>query len=156
MDDDLVGGEPRLPDSYKLSPHLTVGEVRCKCGTCGFGTHEGDLKQEIINLFEGIRHAAGDHPIKVTSAARCVEHQINIRRMRGQTITPALARGSAHVRGLALDLKPPRGWTLECFYQLCCAHVKHGGCGFYGPEAGEFVHVDCMHEPNYYRRWREA
>ena len=143
-----------MRDDEKLSPHLTVGEVKCTCG-CGFGTEPGDLRPETAELFEAIRHAAGDLPITVTSACRCVGHQIEIYEARGETMTAERARGSAHVRGLALDLKPPEGWSLECFYQLCSAWVKQGGCGIYGPLNGNFVHVDCMHEPTFYRRWEK-
>ena len=53
----------------RLSKHFVQSEFECKCG-CGI---EVIVSQSLINLLEEIRVSTGE-PIRITSGARCIEH----------------------------------------------------------------------------------
>ena len=76
-------------------------------------------------VFEAIRHACGDHPLRVLSGYRTPAHN---RTVGG-------ARHSQHVQGRAIDLAPPRGWTVAGFHAVVRAvareHSRIGAVGYY-------------------------
>lgn len=119
----------------KLSEHLDSTEVACRCG-CGFGTHAGDLKQSVIDLFEQARAHFGNLPIVVVSGCRCPTHNEDV----------GGVRNSAHTEGLALDLLPPGRLGVVAFYAGLDSLVGDGGLGIYGAGTygadDDFCHID--------------
>lgn len=114
------------------SPHLTWAELSCKDGT----TYPEKFVEDgrvfrVAQMFEAIRLLCGEKPITVLSAYRTPEHN---RKIGG-------ARNSQHVQGRALDLKPPKGMSVEHFYSVIRSGAEAmgiGGMGLYNT----FVHVD--------------
>ena len=78
--------------SVRISPHLTTGEIACKCG-CGYGLDPADVPDRLPIRFEGIRSLV-NRPLWITSGARCEEHNE----------AEGGKENSAHLRILALDL----------------------------------------------------
>lgn len=137
-------GDPGLlPLSHKLSDHLTVGEIQCKCG-CGYGRSEGDISPEIVAIFEQIRKqlrkAIGQEtPLIISSGCRCRQHN---RAIGG-------AKKSRHLVCDALDIRKPNAIDYDTFYEICDQAVgDKGGVGKY--KSKSFVHVDAR---GYYQRW---
>jgi hypothetical protein len=78
--------------SVPLSPHLTTGEIACKCG-CGFGLDPADVSPDLPIRFELIRSLA-KRPLWIASGARCEEHNEE----------EGGVENSAHTRISALDI----------------------------------------------------
>jgi uncharacterized protein YcbK (DUF882 family) len=90
----------------------------------------------LADAFEAIRAACGHVPLRVLSGYRTPAHN---RRVGG-------ARASQHVEGRALDLAPPRGWTVEQFWRVIRDLTEItwiNGLGRYPT----FVHVDVRISP---------
>ena len=98
------------------SAHLTWAELSC---------HDADRTpypvrwresraRRLAAVFEAIRHACGDHPLRVLSGYRTPAHN---RTVGG-------ARHSQHVPGWAIDLTPPRGWTVTGFHTVVRAVAR--------------------------------
>ena len=129
----------------QISKHIKTSEIDCNCG-CGFGTHEGDLSQEIINAFERIRARCSeslgiDTAIIINSGCRCGEPTIehpeytNYNAKIGST-------AKNHPRGEALDPRCPLGMLYPTFYNICEEEIgDRGGVGKYTKQW--FVHIDC-------------
>lgn len=87
--------------------------------------------------FELIRQACGNKPIRVNSAYRSRERN---ERVGG-------ARNSLHMKGLAMDLAPPAGFTVREFFLVirALAYVGSGikGIGLYKTH----VHFDLRNSP---------
>lgn len=116
------------------SKHLTWKELACKDGT---PYPEEFIKDgrvyTLSNVFESLREHFGGKPIEILSAYRSAEHN---RKVGG-------ARNSQHVQGRALDLRPPKGYTLEQFYKEILWLAKNKlhdikGIGKYKT----FIHID--------------
>lgn len=75
-----------------VAHHFKPSEYRCKCG-CGL-----EPTAEMLEMADTIREWCGV-PITITSGARCKTYN-SILRQRGYRV----ARFSAHLEGLALDL----------------------------------------------------
>jgi len=89
--------------------------------------------------FEAIR-ALWDMEITVTSGYRSA----------AWNTTVGGVQGSYHRKGLALDLKPPEGISVEAFHAgiLDIAHEAGiRGVGFADENKGGFVHVDLRDSP---------
>ena len=90
------------------SPHLTWAELACKDGTAypseWMTTRAVPLAQE----FEAIRHAVGGKPVAVLSAYRTPAHNATV----------GGARHSQHLQGRALDLRPPKGMSVDRFHRV--------------------------------------
>ena len=115
------------------SPHLAWAELGCKDGTAYPPEFIQDGRvARLAAVFEAIRAACGDQPIAILSAYRSPAHN---RAVGG-------ARHSQHVQGRALDLRPPKGWTVSRFHhrirELAAALPELKGVGRYQT----FVHVD--------------
>ena len=123
------------------SSHLSWSELACRDGTSYPAEWRSTRAVKLAALFEAIRSACGNHPIRVLSAFRTPAHN---RRVRG-------APKSQHVQGRALDLAPPVGLTVMQFYARIKSLRQEGalpqlrGLGFYR-NAG-FVHVDTRPGP---------
>lgn len=113
------------------SPNLTWKELKCKDGTPYPQEFIEDGTVEVLAFtFELIR-ALYNKPITVTSGYRTKEYN----RLIGG------ARNSQHCLGKALDLKPPKGVSVERFYNDIKSRSEYlliGGLGRYPT----FVHVD--------------
>lgn len=114
----------------QLSEHLKRTEVQCHCG-CGFA----DMKPGMVHLFERIRALCcqikgRDVPIIVNSGCRCREHNKAI----------GGAKNSQHVRGNALDLRCPDGFTIDAFAGVCDTLNQTGAVIVYRKR--NFIHVD--------------
>jgi len=116
--------------------HLSLKELACKDGT-PYPPEWGSCRLPVLRAaFEAVRASCGGRPIAVNSAYRSPSHN---RKIGG-------ARKSQHVEGRALDLRPPRGWTVRRFHaHIRDHHPEVRGLGRYRT----FVHVDVR--PG--RRW---
>jgi uncharacterized protein YcbK (DUF882 family) len=74
-----------------LSEHFDTSEFACSCG-CGYGTREGDVSENLIDLLEEMRYEYG--PIRLTSGCRCAQHNAAV----------GGVANSAHTRGTAVDI----------------------------------------------------
>lgn len=115
------------------SPHLSWAELGCKDGTAYPAEFIQDGRvHRLAVLFEAIRAVCGHQPIAVVSAYRSPSHN---RKIGG-------AKHSQHVQGRALDLRPPKGWSVARFHQrirqLAPSLPDLKGIGRYA----SFVHVD--------------
>lgn len=115
------------------SPHLDWDELACHDGTNYPDWWKRERAVHLASVFEAIRAACGNKPIRILSAYRTPEHN---RVVGGAPL-------SQHVEGRALDLHPPIGYTAETFYrrirQLAeCEIGAIKGLGLYDT----FVHVD--------------
>lgn len=85
-----------------MSKYFSPEETKCKCGECDY-----DVKSSILQVADAIREEWGSG-IRVTSGARCPNYT-NYLRAHG---IPAALR-SAHIEGIALDLRPTNGKLRE-------------------------------------------
>lgn len=122
------------------SKNLSWSELSCKDGTPY--PDEYRLDGTVVNLsfvFEQIRTVCGNRIIKIHSAYRSKKHNTSIRG----------AKNSQHVLGKALDLAPPKGYTVKKFYDLIKTLAQTnvneiGGIGLYPT----FVHIDIRKRVN--------
>ena len=86
----------------------------------------------LASEFETIRKKVGS-PVKVASAFRTPDWN---RQVGG-------ARNSQHLQGRALDLRPPKSWTVERFYGVVRARALDPASRIYGlGKYQTFVHID--------------
>lgn len=71
--------------------HFKPAEFACKCGKCGLGID--DMNPYVLQKLDTARHTAAT-PFVVTSAVRCVAHNIRV----------GGVDDSSHVHGLAIDI----------------------------------------------------
>lgn len=138
-------------------PHVTEEELKCKL------CHEihGEPRTQLLDLFEDIRHALGDHPIAITDGSRCAARQALLQKTHGgakmSPHVPVLSRAQTVQYFHALDLVPTApltGWDVaKAAEQL---DVNAGiGVKLYN---GSFCHVDVAYlaeKKHWYpgRRW---
>lgn len=115
----------------KPSKHLTWAELACKDGTSYPYEYAQDGRLvKLVTMFEDIR-SIYNKPITVISAFRTPEWN---RKIGG-------AKHSQHVQGRALDLKPPKGISIEQFYEDIKYHAYAFGIRGIG-RYKTFIHVD--------------
>jgi uncharacterized protein YcbK (DUF882 family) len=122
-----------MGEDRRLSDHLMLHEVTCKCGQCD----GGGITPEMVLLFERIRAQCVackgvDIPITVSSGYRCPDHN--------ERVNPRTGRTGPHTKGIALDLLCPQGLKMDEFHGICLALNPLGGVGFYRRKG--FIHVD--------------
>ena len=134
----------------QISKHINSSEIACKCG-CGFA----DLDVKVAIVFERIRNEVSkkngkDTIIDISNGCRCGEKSkkhpnwTNHNKRAGSK-----AKNSRHIFGDALDLRVPKGYTKDEFYDLCDDIVnKLGGVGYY--KTKNIVHIDTR---GYHSRW---
>jgi len=121
---------PPLPAWVSL--HLTAKELACKDGTPYPGVWI-DRAVVLAAIFEEIRGACGDLPIRVGSAYRTEAHNARV----------GGAKHSQHLLGKALDLYPPPGMGLADFYKTIRRIALRPDCPVHGlGRYPTFVHVD--------------
>jgi uncharacterized protein YcbK (DUF882 family) len=106
----------------KLSKHFYRHEFACKCG-CGFDT----VDAELIDVLEDVRRQWGV-AVKITSAARCLEHNSSI----GSTDK------SQHVLGRAADIVVQNVAPIHVHNYLDSIYPNTFGLGSYD----NFTHID--------------
>lgn len=113
------------------SPHLSWPELACRDRLRT--PYPLDWREtravELAAAFEALRAAVG-LPLVVLSAYRTPAHN---RAVGG-------ARDSQHVQGRALDLLPPKGWTVLQLAAVARRIPQVRGLGIY--QAHGFVHID--------------
>jgi uncharacterized protein YcbK (DUF882 family) len=120
------------------SPHLTWGELGCKDGTPYPEKWRATRALHLAEEFERIRQVFGNNPITIGSAYRTETYN---RKVGG-------ARNSQHVEGRALDLYPPKGWSLEKFTAGILEIARSPKSRIYGVgKYPTFVHVDIRPAP---------
>lgn len=127
------------------SRNFSRRELACRCcGRC-------EMKAETLRMAEKIRIVLDDCPMKITSAFRCIKHNVAV----GGVSDPD--NPSKHTLGMAIDFVP-LGMDLKVAYEkILKAHKdgllpELGGIGYY-PEKG-FIHVDIYHAPDgHLRKW---
>jgi len=114
------------------SPHLTWDELACHDAQKTPYPMEWRATRavDLAALFERIRTACGDVPLRVLSGYRTPQHN---RRIAG-------APDSQHLHGRALDVAVPPELTFAQFYERIRTLHRTGGIGRY--EHAGFVHVD--------------
>lgn len=94
---------------------------------------------KLCEAFESLRAHLGGVPLRVTSAYRTAEHQ--------KRVNPR-AKRSYHVRGMALDIAVPKGYTTWTFHDAVGEWARGydgvGAVGYYP----RFVHVDVRSRVN--------
>lgn len=96
-----------------LSPHFDRREFLCRCPDPGCDGKTQPPDPRLIETLEALRAGAGGQPILVNSGRRCAAHN---RAVGG-------AANSAHVRGLAADLRVPDSARR---YALVAAAIRLG------------------------------
>jgi uncharacterized protein YcbK (DUF882 family) len=114
------------------SPHLSWAELACKDSTPYPREWRASRALVLADMFEAVRARVG-RPLVILSAYRTLEHN---RRVGG-------ARYSQHVEGRALDLRPPRGWTVARLVEAVREVPQVRGIGIYP----SFLHIDCRPSP---------
>ena len=108
-----------------LSEHFSKSEAACSCG-CGYGTRDGDVKPEILDLLERMREEYG-RPMHINSWCRCAQHNAAV----------GGVHNSAHTRGTAADIRCTSGANRRKLMDLAVMSYA-SGIGI----ARTFVHVD--------------
>ena len=109
------------------STHLTWAELACHdvARTPYPARWRQSRAGQLTRVFEAIRHACGDHPLRVLSGYRTPAHNRSV----------GGARHSQHVQGRAIDLAPPRGLTVTGFHAVVRAVAREnpriGAIGYY-------------------------
>jgi len=109
------------------SKNLSWAELACKDGTPYPEQWRTTRARDLAAAFEAVRDAVG-LPLVVLSGYRTSAHN---RAIGG-------ARASQHVEGRALDLLPPRGWTVTQLAAVVAGVPAVRGIGVYPT----FVHLD--------------
>lgn len=130
-----------MPDVLlRPSPHLSLAEVACKDGTPYPPEWYSTRLVLLAAEFEAIRTACGNVPIVIGSAYRTPAWNAHV----GGAVQ------SQHVEGRALDLYPPKGWTVAGLNWVVLSRANDrgviGGVGLYAT----FVHMDIrpsLHRP---------
>jgi uncharacterized protein YcbK (DUF882 family) len=113
------------------STNLSWKELNCKDGTEYPTKFILDGRAfKLAAAFEDIRRLY-NKPITVLSAYRSPTHNVKI----------GGARNSQHLQGRALDLKPPKGVTVDAFYDAIKRNAAEFGIGGIG-KYKTFVHID--------------
>lgn len=113
------------------SLHLNWEELACHDGTPYPSKFVTDGRIiEVVVMFERIRTMWG-LPIEILSAYRTVAHNASV----------GGAKSSMHLEGKALDLRPPKGITVQDFYNMILWNAKEIGVMGIG-KYPTFVHVD--------------
>lgn len=130
------------------SAHLSWSELACKDGT----PYPAQWEARALVLaaeFEAIRAIVGQ-PIVIGSAYRTPAYNAAI---------PGAAKRSQHMEGRALDLYPPKGWTIDRFYDAIHAWAIQDESKIFGiGRYATFVHIDIRPKPASGRlqAWRGA
>lgn len=96
------------------SPHLSWAELACKDGAQYPLRWRATRGRALGEVFEALRHACGDKPIRIISGYRSPAHN---RKVGG-------AKASQHMEGRALDLAIPDGLTLDQFEGIALALAR--------------------------------
>jgi uncharacterized protein YcbK (DUF882 family) len=113
------------------SEHLTWNELACHDGTFYPQPWRVNRAIQLAEIFELIRTKVDNMPLKVLSAYRTPTWNAKV----------GGVKGSQHVQGRAIDLRPPMHMSLNQFYSIIreCQKVSAiRGIGKYQT----FVHVD--------------
>jgi len=86
---------------------------------------------QLAAVFEDIRRVCGNKPIRINSAYRSPAHNKKI----------GGARNSQHLHGRALDLVPPKGMSVDKFYEIIRLNADDFGIRGLG-KYKTFVHID--------------
>lgn len=114
------------------SSYFTLEEMACKCKRkCTYKLPNLRVSPTLMQGLNRVREAFGK-PITVTSGARCVEHNADVKG----------SPKSMHLLACAADIRPASGKKedLERLYELCAEEQVFTGLGD-GRKRG-FVHVD--------------
>lgn len=119
------------------SVHLSWDELACHDAARTPYPAEWRLTRavQLAEAFEAIRAIWGV-PITVTSGYRTPAYNASV----------GGAPHSQHVQGLALDLEPPDGVTVQDFWDEILRMAEDAGIrgvGYAAPSKGHFVHIDC-------------
>jgi uncharacterized protein YcbK (DUF882 family) len=127
----------------QISPHVSVKEFRCPCGSCSSDFATLVVDPGVVALFEIIRLALG-RPLPIFSGYRCPLHNLTL----------GGAKDSCHLTGSAIDFYDDKSEITQDYLSNLSKLVGPGGLGIYNKE-GHF-HIDCGHLLGLtpYRRWR--
>jgi uncharacterized protein YcbK (DUF882 family) len=116
--------------SLQLTTNFNINEFECKCGQC----HSTLVSFHHIKKLQKLRSSIG-RPIKITSAYRCVHHNLR----EGGAIH------SQHRKGAATDIQVS-GLSLQSIYDTAMT------IGFNGAKRySTFIHLDSRSEGHWHR-----
>lgn len=115
-------------------PNFTPAEIACR------GTGKLRAWCEAMDRLQVLREAVAK-PMIVTSAYRSPAHNASI----------GGAERSRHVAGDAFDVAMTNH-DPECF-EAAARAAGFTGFGFYPPERGNFIHIDCWRPREWGQRW---
>lgn len=119
------------------SDHLTWDELACHDGTPYPKEWRESRAIPLSVEFENIRLIVGA-PVKILSAYRSPTHNAEV----------GGAKNSQHMEGRALDLQPPKGWTVDKFYKTIREYAGDERSKIYGlGKYPTFVHIDIRPKP---------
>jgi hypothetical protein len=134
--DDMAVQRYKKGENLQLTEHFNIKEFQCKgidCG-CSETLHDPALSDHL----EQIRSHFGK-PLRINSGYRCEKHN---QAVGGST-------GSRHTKGQAADVTMDGVDALELAKYAQQIGVK--GIGLYGPEEGNFIHVDTRSTPFFWK-----
>ena len=115
------------------SDHLSWAELACHDGTPYPEAMRQTRGAMLAHEFETIREACGNVPVRVGSAYRTPAHNATI----------GGAKRSQHLQGRALDLYPPKGWTIDAFYKVVRTVARDDFSAIRGlGKYPRFIHID--------------
>jgi len=118
----------RSESDKQLSKNFKLSELMCKCGQC----EEQIVHDDLVSYLQELRDLYG-HPIKITSAYRCPNHNENV----GGVLN------SSHVKGWAADLQCD---SLPILEEIIDQMFSEKSLGVYDV----FIHTDIRAES---KRW---
>ena len=109
-----------------VGKYFSDAEMACRCGC-------GELPQDALReLADFVRYDWGK-PLFVASGKRCQAHNVKI----------GGAKKSAHVAGLAIDLRPFDMDELGAFQQFCLTKLEDWKCRMEHPDhTPQWTHLD--------------
>lgn len=118
--------------ALQVTSHVALAELDCKDGTPYPAEWLETRAKPLAQEFEKIRAEVGK-PIIIGSAYRTPAYN---RKVGG-------AANSQHCQGRALDLYPPKGWTVDDFYNVIRSVASRSDSKIYGlGKYPTFVHID--------------
>ena len=123
-------------ENLQLTEHFNIREFQCKGIDCGCETTLHD--PELSSYLQQIRSHFGK-PLRISSGYRCDKHNQAI----------GGAAGSRHTKGQAADVTMDGVDASELAKYAQQIGVK--GIGLYGPEEGNFIHIDTRSIPFFWK-----
>lgn len=101
---------------YDIHSKFTTQEFTCPCD-CGFGSDPDDVSEELITKLNFIRYVY-QHPLMVTSGARCVDYNRQVGGVEGSAHTPDPENGQCQAADILVRSGYDRALLLELAHRI--------------------------------------